>query len=71
MDRFFLVEFDPYRPIDLYPDKMGVNPIIAGLLFKFKPWYFDGKTVWWGKDYELRSEAEDAARELKRLVNSL
>tara|TARA_R100000152_G_C6582313_1_gene45736 strand:- start:268 stop:420 length:153 start_codon:yes stop_codon:yes gene_type:complete len=50
---------------------MGVNCIAYGLLFKFKPWYFDGKTVWWGKKYELRSEAEDAAKELKRLVNSL
>ncbi len=63
--------FDPYRSIDLYPHKMGVNCIAYGLLFKFKPWYFDGKTVWWGKKYELRSEAEDAAKELKRLVNSL
>ena len=61
--------FDPYRPIDLYPHKMGVNPIAAGLLFKFRPWYFDGKSVWWGDSYELRSEAEEAAESLKEKIS--
>ena len=60
---------DPYRSIDLYDHKIGVNSIIHGLLFKFRPWYFDGKSVWWGNDYELRSDAEDAARDLKERVN--
>tara|TARA_R100000742_G_C4265010_1_gene82975 strand:- start:21 stop:209 length:189 start_codon:yes stop_codon:yes gene_type:complete len=55
-----------YQPIDLYPDKIGVEPVNAGYLWKFKPWYYDGRAVYWGKQYELRSEAEDAAYELKR-----
>jgi hypothetical protein len=62
--------FDPYRSVDLFPEKCGVNTIIHGFLWKFKPWYFDGKSVWWGKDYELRSEAEDAAMKLKERMSS-
>ena len=62
--------FDPYRAVDLFPEKCGVNTIINGSLWEFKPWYFDGKAVWWGKDYELRSEAEDAAIELKERMSS-
>ena len=57
-----------YRSVDLYPHKYGVQPIIHGYLNKFKPWYFDGSAVWWGKEYELRSAAEDAARQLKEGV---
>jgi len=57
--------FDNYRSIDLYPHKCGVNPIAHGYLSKYKPWYFDGKSVWWGRSYELRSEAEEAALVLK------
>jgi len=57
--------FDVYRSVDLYPHKYGVQPIIYDYLSKFKPWYFDGKTVWWGKAYELRSEAEEVAELLK------
>ena len=60
---------DPYRSVDLFPEKYGVNTIICGFLWEFKPWYFDGKSVWWGENYQLRSEAEEAARELKELVN--
>ena len=60
--------FDPYRSIDLFPDKCGVNTIIKGFLWEFKPWYFDGKTVWWGDYYELRSEAEEAAKSLREKI---
>ena len=58
------MSFHPYRAIDLYPSKRGVDAIIDGYLFKFEPWYFDGKTVWHGKKYSLRSEAEAAADQL-------
>tara|TARA_R100000458_G_C8235143_1_gene215714 strand:- start:320 stop:520 length:201 start_codon:yes stop_codon:yes gene_type:complete len=61
----------PYRSIDLYDGKYGVNPVINGFLLRFKPWYFDGKTVWWGDQCELRSEAENAALILKELVEKL
>lgn len=56
---------DPYRSLDLFPGKCGVNPIINGLLWKFQPWYFDGKSVWWGDSHDLRSKAEKAAWQLK------
>jgi len=46
-----------------------VNPIAHGYLLKFQPWYYDGKAVWWGKDYELRSEAEKAAEELREKIS--
>ena len=59
-----------YRAIDLSPGKYGVQPIIHGYLNKFKPWYFDGRSVWWGSNYELRSEAEEAAKELKESISS-
>ena len=58
-----------YRSIDLAPGKYGVQPIIHGYLNKFKPWYFDGKSVWWGDSYELNSEAEKAAEDLKKLID--
>jgi hypothetical protein len=61
---------DPYRSIDLFPDKCGVNPIISGLLWKFQPWYFDGKTVWCGEKCELRSEAEAAAWKLRASIST-
>ena len=61
---------DPYRSIDLYPQKCGVNSIIHGYLLKFKQWYYDGKSVWWDKDYDLRSEAEEAALRLKKLIDT-
>ena len=59
----------PYRSIDLYDHKYGVNTIAHGYLLKFKPWYYDGKAVWWGKSYELRSEAEKEAEELRGKIS--
>ena len=59
----------PYRSIDLYDGKYGVQAIIYGFLLRFRPWYFDGKSVWWDKDYELRSDAEEAAVRLKKLID--
>ena len=58
-----------YRAVDLAPDKYGVQPIIHGYLNKFKPWYFDGSCVWWGDNYELRSEAEKEAYKLKENIS--
>ena len=62
------MDLHPYRAVDLYPGQCGINPIIEGYLFSFEPWYFDGKTVWHGKKYELRSEAEEAAKQLVKEV---
>ena len=59
----------PYRSIDLYEGKYGVNSIIHGCLLSFKPLYYDGKTVWSSREYELRSDAEEAAVRLKKLID--
>ena len=59
-----------YQSSDLYPDKVGVQPIIKGYLSEFKPWYFDGHTVWWGSYYSLRSDAEKAALQLQQHFKS-
>ncbi len=61
-----VTEFHSYRHTDLVPDKCGVEPVIKGLVNEFKPWYYDGKTVWWGTTYPLRSEAEAAALKLQQ-----
>ena len=37
-----------------------------GLVNEFKPWYYDGKSVWWGTLYPLRSDAEAAALKLQK-----
>ena len=60
-----------YRTMDLTPDKCGVTPIEVGLVNEFSPWYYDGHTVWWGKRCKLRSEAEEAALNLKREVSKI
>ena len=60
-----VTEFHSYRHSDLVPDKCGVEPVIKELVYEFKPWYYDGKTVWWGTTHPLRSEAEAAALKLQ------
>ena len=55
-----------YQSSDIYPNKAGVQPVIQGYLTEFKPWYFDGHTVWWGSNYPLRSDAEKAALKLQQ-----
>ena len=60
------MEFHAYRSSDLVPDKCGVEPVEKGLVNEFKPWYYDGKSVWWGTLYPLRSEAEAAALKLQK-----
>ena len=64
------MNFHSYQHTDLVPDKCGVEPIIKGFVYEFKPWYYDGKTVWWGTTYPLRSDAENAALKLKQQINS-
>ena len=59
------MNYTPYRDFDLFIYKCGVNPVIAGFLWEFKPWFYDGKKVHWGHCYELRSDAEKAAEDLK------
>ena len=44
------------------PNTFGVNMITYGLDSCFKPWYSDGKVVYWGQHCFTRSEAEAAAK---------
>ena len=37
------MSYTPYRDFDLFIYKCGVNPVIAGYLWEFKPWFYDGK----------------------------
>ena len=46
------------------PNTFGVNIISYGFECCFKPWYTDGKTVYWGQYCSTRSEAEAAAKAL-------
>ena len=62
------MEFHAYRSSDLVPDKCGVEPVEKGLVNEFKPWYYDGKSVWWGTLYPLRSDAEVAALKLQKQI---
>ena len=61
-----VTEFHAYRHTDLVPDKCGVEPVIKGFLTAFKPWYYNGKSVYWGTTYPLRSDAEAAALKLQQ-----
>ena len=62
------MEFHAYRSSDLVPDKCGVEPVEKGLVNEFKPWYYDGKSVWWGTLCPLRSDAEAAALKLQKQI---
>ena len=46
------------------PQDYGVNLLSYGLDSCFKPWYSDGKAIYWGKHCTTRSEAEAAAKAL-------
>ena len=44
------------------PETFGVNMISYGLNSFFKPWYKDGKVVYWGQHCSTKSEAERRAK---------
>jgi hypothetical protein len=39
----------------------GVTPVVLGVESHFKPWYFTGRIVYWGKLYPTRTRALEAA----------
>jgi len=50
----------------------GIKLIAYGVESYFKPWYFDGKVVYWGNPEQTESGALAAAQELKAfLLNRL
>jgi len=44
------------------PETFGVNMITYGLDSCFKPWYTDGKVVYWGQHCSTKSEAQARAK---------
>ena len=48
----------------IMPNTFGVHMITYGFDSCFKPWYTDGKVVYWGQHCFTRSEAEAAAKAL-------
>ena len=51
-------------PLQLYSGKHKNFDLVN----EFKPWYYDGKSVWWGTLYPLRSDAEAAALKLQKRI---
>lgn len=43
----------------------GIKLIAHGVESCFKPWYFDGKVVYWGSPEYTESEARASAEQLK------
>jgi len=43
----------------------GIKLIAHGVDSCFKPWYFDGKVVYWGSPEHTESEARASAEQLK------
>ena len=41
-----------------------------GITAYFKPWYFDGSTVYWGEPERTMSDAEESASKIKRSILS-
>jgi len=51
--------------------EIGAKLIAYGVASCFKPWYFDGKTVYWGNAEETQAEALASAQKMKdSLMNS-
>tara|TARA_B100000945_G_scaffold321216_1_gene334505 strand:+ start:4142 stop:4378 length:237 start_codon:yes stop_codon:yes gene_type:complete len=61
-----VTEFNNYKYTDSIPDTYGVEPVNYGLIYQFKPWYNNGKTIYWGTVYPLKSEAQSAALKLQQ-----
>ncbi len=46
----------------------GIKLVAHGVGSYFKPWYFDGKVVYWGNPEQTESGARAAAQELKAFL---
>ncbi len=46
----------------------GIKLIAHGVESYFKPWYFDGKVVYWGNLEQTESDALASAQELKAFL---
>jgi hypothetical protein len=54
----------------MQPGNTGAQLMTYGITAYFKPWYFDGKTVYWGEPERTRSNAEASATRIKQSISS-
>ena len=52
----------------MQPGNTGAQLMTYGIASYFKPWYFDGKVVYWGNPEHTHSAALDAADRMKASV---
>lgn len=54
----------------MQPGNTGAQLMTYGITAYFKPWYFDGGTVYWGEPERTMSDAEESASKIKRSILS-
>ena len=54
----------------MQPGNTGAQLMTYGITAYFKPWYFDGRTVYWGELERTRSDAEHSATRIKQSISS-
>jgi hypothetical protein len=54
----------------MQPENTGAQLMTCGITAYFKPWYFDGSTVYWGEPELTRSDAEESASKIKQSMLS-
>lgn len=54
----------------MQPGNTGAQLMTYGITAYFKPWYFDGRTVYWGDPERTRSDAEHSATRIKQSISS-
>lgn len=54
----------------MHSGNTGAQLMTYGITAYFKPWYFDGRTVYWGQPETTRSDAQESAERIKRSAQS-
>lgn len=54
----------------MQPGNTGAQLMTYGITAYFKPWYFDGRTVYWGEPERTRSSAEASATRIKQSIST-
>jgi len=54
----------------MHSGNTGAQLMTYGITALFKPWYFDGRIVYWGELETTRSDAQESAERIKCSVQS-
>ena len=54
----------------MHPGNTGAQLLTYGVASYFKPWFFDGKVVYWGEPEVTRSAALDSADRIRTSVHT-